>query len=184
MALAHAILALLADRSFSGYELTKEFEGSVGCFWKATHQQIYRELAALEERRFVHADLVAQEGRPNKKLYELTEAGKRWLSEWMAEPSEPCAVREDMLVKTFAGYLTSPEVLIADIERRKALHAEKLAYYRQIEREHFSDLSAIPIEKRFGYLSLKRGLRYEADWVAWCDEAAALLRSPSFASPG
>ena len=44
MALAHAILATLMDCPCSGYDLRKRFEGSVGFFWQASFQQIYREL--------------------------------------------------------------------------------------------------------------------------------------------
>ena len=31
----------------SGYELAKTFDSSIGFFWKADHQQIYRELSKL-----------------------------------------------------------------------------------------------------------------------------------------
>ena len=45
MSLAHAVLTSLIEKPSSGYELARRFDKSIGYFWHATHQQIYRELA-------------------------------------------------------------------------------------------------------------------------------------------
>lgn len=50
MALAHTTLAMLLDCLQS---IRKRFEGSVGFFWQASFQQIYRELGKLEEKVLV-----------------------------------------------------------------------------------------------------------------------------------
>jgi DNA-binding PadR family transcriptional regulator len=55
MALADAILACLTERPMTGYELAKTFDASIGFFWKADHQQIYRELSKLRDRGHVQA---------------------------------------------------------------------------------------------------------------------------------
>ena len=47
MALADAILVCLTERPMTGYELAKTFDSSMGFFWRASHQQIYRELQQL-----------------------------------------------------------------------------------------------------------------------------------------
>ncbi|HEY9751061.1 MAG TPA: PadR family transcriptional regulator, partial [Allocoleopsis sp.] len=87
MSLAHAILVLLTDSPQSGYDLAKRFDGSVGFFWQASHQQIYRELAKLEAQQWVEAEAIAQTGRPDKKLYHVTEIGQQQLILWMQQPS-------------------------------------------------------------------------------------------------
>ena len=48
MSLPHALLTSLAERPGSGSELAGRFDRSIGYFWQATHQQIYRELARLD----------------------------------------------------------------------------------------------------------------------------------------
>ena len=48
MSLPHAILTALLEKPSSGLELTRRFDRSIGYFWSATHQQIYRELGKLE----------------------------------------------------------------------------------------------------------------------------------------
>ena len=53
MSLSHALLAALSQQSATGYELAQHFDGSLGHFWKASHQQIYRDLAKLEAQGLV-----------------------------------------------------------------------------------------------------------------------------------
>lgn len=178
MALEHAILAYLGERTYTGYDLTKKF-GSVGFFWMATHQQIYRELAKLETQGWVSSEIIPQESRPNKKLYCLTELGRKELAKWIAQPSEPTPVREDLLVKIFAGYLVPRSVILEELERRRQVHLEKLSAYRDVEKRDFQNLEELSLEAKFRYLTLRRGIDYEADWVAWCNEAIQLLSDVS-----
>ena len=53
MALPHAILVSLCEQSGSGYELARRFDRSIGYFWAATHQQIYRTLKSMEDDGWV-----------------------------------------------------------------------------------------------------------------------------------
>lgn len=71
MALEHAILVSLAERSASGYDLARRFDASIGHFWRASHQQIYKVLGRMETDKLVESNLVAQDGRPDKKVSTL-----------------------------------------------------------------------------------------------------------------
>jgi DNA-binding PadR family transcriptional regulator len=175
MALAYAILTLLVEHPHSGYDITKKFDGSVGFFWKATHQQIYRELAKLEAQSWVCSEVVPQEGRPDKRLYALTDLGKQQLLAWLAKPTEPMMIKEELLIKLSIGYLASTEQMVHELERHRQIHLEKLALYRQLEQTHFQDLSAVSMPLRYSYLTLRRGIHYETDYIAWCEEAIELL---------
>ncbi len=86
MALPHAILVSLSEQSGSGYELARRFDRSIGYFWSATHQQIYRTLRVMEDDGWVQATPVVQQGRPDKKVYTVAEAGRAELARWIAEP--------------------------------------------------------------------------------------------------
>ncbi|WP_199783266.1 PadR family transcriptional regulator, partial [Streptomyces alboniger] len=55
MSLPHAILTALLEKPSSGLELTRRFDKSIGYFWSATHQQIYRELGRLEREGSIRA---------------------------------------------------------------------------------------------------------------------------------
>ena len=67
MALEHAILVSLLEQPGSGYELAHRFDRSIGRFWTATHQQIYRVLKRMGADGWITAEQVAQRGRPDKR---------------------------------------------------------------------------------------------------------------------
>ncbi len=174
MALSHAILATLLSGPVSGYKLTKRFNAAIGYFWQATHQQIYRELASLEEQGYV--ERVPSSSHSTEKRYALTPEGRNALTEWIMQPSEPGVLREDLLLKIRAGSLVPPKVLLTELRRRRALHAERLAVYRDIQQRDFPDPQRLSYDQRLLYLPLLRGLMFEEDNVAWCDAAIGHLQ--------
>ena len=179
MALSHTILMLLSECPHSGYDISKEFEECVGHYWQATPQQIYRELSKMEKQGWIEAETIAQEGRPNKKLFSMTEAGKQELVTWIGQPSDPMPVREELLVKVRGGHVVEPEVLVEELIRRQARHAEKLEQLHAMERENFAQPDELTGEQLLMYLTLRCGIRYESMWADWCDEAIGRLTQVS-----
>ncbi|MEM8674312.1 MAG: PadR family transcriptional regulator [Cyanobacteria bacterium P01_G01_bin.67] len=176
MALAHTILATLGDDAFSGYDLWKKFSKCTTHYWQASQQQVYRELTKLQDLEAIAVEIVTQDGRPNKKLYRITPEGKKILLEWIAKPSEPTAIREEVLVKVLAAHLTTPATIIAELQRRHQIHSDNLAALKAQEQESFANESQLSLEKKCMYLTLRRGIRYETEWIAWCEEAIAMFQ--------
>jgi DNA-binding PadR family transcriptional regulator len=175
MALAHAILATLMDYPSSGYDLRKSFEGSVGFFWQASFQQIYRELGKLEEQGLVQSEAIAQQGRPDKKVFAVTRDGEAFLQAWIQTPCEMAPLRDDLLVKMFAGFVVPRETILTQIREHRALHQERLAVYQQIQQNAFANPGNLSEKDRFRYLTLRNGIQFEIGWLAWCEEAIAIL---------
>src|SRR4051794_32653452 len=86
MALQHALLVALCEQAGSGYELARRFDRSIGYFWAATHQQIYRTLRTMESDGWVAVRVVEQHSRPDKKVYSVSADGRAELTRWIAEP--------------------------------------------------------------------------------------------------
>jgi DNA-binding PadR family transcriptional regulator len=175
MSLAYAILATLAHQECSGYDLAKRFDESVGYFWSATHQQIYRELSQLEARAWIHSQTIEQEDRPNKKLFTLTHLGRQKMLEWMAQPSKHSKHKEEILVKLFAGALMEPHQLGAELVRSRTSHQQQLETYQNIAHQYFPDPTALSFSDKCQYLTLRQGMRHETNWIEWCDEALSVL---------
>ncbi|WP_447644114.1 PadR family transcriptional regulator [Nocardioides zeae] len=77
MALEHVLLVALRERGGSGLELTQRFERTLGNFWQASHQQIYRTLGRMADDGWVDVETVAQTGRPDKKVYAVSPSARR-----------------------------------------------------------------------------------------------------------
>jgi DNA-binding PadR family transcriptional regulator len=172
MALKHTILAFLCRQPLSGYEVAKEFaEGFGSCFWKASQQQIYAELAKLEQQGDVTYEAIPQPGRLDKKIYSITEQGQQELLNWLTKPCEPSAIREDLGVMGLAGHLVPAQVVIREIERRRQLHLGMVQQVKKLD-EHFAKhLDSLELRELYMHLIIRRAIRYQEDWVAWCDEA-------------
>lgn len=175
MALTHTILAALVENSLTGYDLWKRFEDELNYFWKASQQQIYRELAKMEKQGLISCQVILQEGRPNKKEYSLTDAGMSHLQEWICEPAEPTVIREDLGVKMNVGYLVSHKILLKELQRRRQVHYHLLSIYKERQQIFFPNPGELSLKEQYSYLTLRRGIRYESEWVAWCDEAIEAL---------
>ncbi|TCN30510.1 DNA-binding PadR family transcriptional regulator [Kribbella orskensis] len=178
MALEHAILVSLTERTGSGYELARRFDRSIGYFWPATHQQIYRVLRRMDDAGWVTHTEVAQDGRPDKKVYEVSDAGRDELVRWLAEPVEPAVLRDGLGVKLRGASLGDTDAVLREVERHRGEHSVRLEVYRGIERRDFPKPSELTGRELHQYLVLRGGIRAEESFVAWCDEVLQAL-SPS-----
>ena len=146
MALGDAILACLTERPMTGYELAKTFDASIGFFWKADHQQIYRELSRLRDRGHIQGREVVQSGKPNKLVYTLTPEGRAALRHWAARPSSPASIKDDLLVRLYALDSVDIEPLRADLMARLEYHRDRFARYERILKKRFPHGTASPAD--------------------------------------
>jgi len=174
LALGDAILACLTERPMTGYELAKTFDASLGFFWKADHQQIYRELARLRDRGQIQGREVVQSGKPNKLVYTLTTEGRAALRHWAARPSIPPPIKDDLLVRLYALDSVDIEPLRADLMARLEHHRDRFNRYDRILKKRFPDGTASPADTG-KLLGLRIGLRFERGVAEWCEEALDAL---------
>ncbi|RMI32725.1 PadR family transcriptional regulator [Nocardia stercoris] len=171
MALEHALLVSLTERAGSGYELARRFDKSIGYFWSATHQQIYRVLKRMEEQGWVSSEAVAQAGRPDKKVYTVSESGRVELARWIAEPGEETGIlRTELGVKVRAAAHGDLDAVLAEVARHRDRHLERIDVYRRIEKRDFPaphDLTGTALHQ---YLVLRGGIHVEIAFTEWCQE--------------
>ena len=174
MALGDAILACLTERPMTGYELAKTFDASIGFFWKADHQQIYRELSRLRDRGHVQAREVVQSGKPNKLVYTLTPEGRAAFRHWAARPSVPASIKDDLLVRIYALDSVDIEPLRAALMARLEHHRDRYDRYERLLNKRFPQGVAAPADMG-KLLGLKVGMRHERVVAEWCEEAIEAL---------
>lgn len=173
MSLPHALLTALIDHPRSGSDLAVRFDRSIGYYWQATHQQIYRELARLEAAGWIEA-LPAESGRGRKRRYRALPAGRDELIRWTSESQSALPIRDELLVRITAEAAIGPTRLAEELERLVAVHGEKLATYRDIERRGFGE-EPLTREQRLRHVVLKAGIDFETQRIALCNEALAAL---------
>ncbi|RYJ04551.1 MAG: PadR family transcriptional regulator [Actinomycetales bacterium] len=175
MALEHAILVSLAERSASGYELARRFDASIGNFWKASHQQIYKVLGRMESDKLVESELVAQDTRPDKKVYVITAEGRDELAAFTTTPTSPEVLRSDLAVKLRALPFGDRDAVIASVRQRLADHEAKLTDYEASGARFYPDPANVPHEQLGAWLVLRGGIRAEQGGIEWCQEILQTL---------
>ena len=172
MSLPHALMTALVELPCSGSELAGRFDRSIGYFWHATHQQIYRELGRLEEAGWVES-LPPEHGRGRKKVYRMLPAGRAELLRWVGEPQDPKPLRDEFMVRLRAEAVVGPTGLVDDIQRRLEMHRQKLALYNAIELHDFSD--DMDRKAQLQHLVLRAGILHEQQWIDFSEQALAIL---------
>ena len=170
MALEHALLVSLSERAGAGLDLTRRFDRSIGLFWTATHQQIYRVLARMESHGWVVSTAVAQSGRPDKRVYDVTDAGRDELRRWLAEPLVRESHRSDLAVRLRAASYGERAALLREVEGLRAEHAARLAGYEQMAATQYPRPEKLRGADLDQYLVLRGGVRMERFWVEWLTE--------------
>jgi DNA-binding PadR family transcriptional regulator len=173
MSLDHALLVSLLEKPSSGYELARRFDKSIGHFWHATHQQIYRVLSRMEEAGWIASEIQRGASAPDRRVFTLTGAGRQEVSKWLAEPSPSDSIRSTLMIKFRAAAFDDPRRLIPEIRMHLDQHEQALADYRQIEKRDF--LGVLTRQQALQYQVLKLGIVSVQNWITWCNEALVLI---------
>jgi DNA-binding PadR family transcriptional regulator len=170
MALEHALLVSLRERPAAGLELARRFDRSIGFFWSATHQQIYKVLRRMEDAGWVASAATAQEGRREKTIYTVTPQGERALAQWIEQTTPREAFRSELAVKMRAASYGDRTALLTEIEKRIDDHRVRLAHYEAMRDRDYPDPAALTGQDLDHYLVLRGGLLMEQFWITWLSE--------------
>jgi DNA-binding PadR family transcriptional regulator len=176
MSLPHAILGILRDQPMTGYDLkTACFDRSIAHFWPADQAQIYRTLDRMAADGWVTAEVEVQDGRPNRKVYHLTDAGQAELDRWLQTNQPLPAYREPFLIQLFFARDLANATIAGLLERQRAPHQERLARYHAIPLpplDELSDERDLALQR----LTLELGIALEQAKLAWLARAEEVVR--------
>ena len=165
---SYAVLGLLAIKPWSSYELTQQMDRSLGRVWPRATSKIYEEPKKLVAHGLASPS-TTRNGRRARTVYTITEAGRRALRDWLAQPSAGPVLESEHLLKTFFADQGSKADLLATLsgvsEWARARCAESLAIGRQ-----YSEGNG-PFPERMAVLQLTS--RFLTDFYILLDEWAA-----------
>lgn len=177
--LKHGILGLLNYGSMTGYEINKAFKDSLSYFWNAQTSQIYRELQTIKQNGWATDELVEQNGKPDKKLFTITESGKEELRRWLVEDGGEFVTRFPLLMKTFfRGELSVEE----NIEYFSRLWDVGENFMTQLQNEPpnvegYSKLVENPINALYWKMTVEFGKMYVQMYLSWVEKCKKELEA-------
>jgi PadR family transcriptional regulator AphA len=176
MSLPHAILAILEIEDGTGYDLASRFKKSVGCFWSASHQQIYKELSRLTEAGWVIYRAAVQAGK-QAKIYTLTDDGRAELIRWLGEPCRNGNYKDPFMVKVYASGNRQSEDLLQELAQQVIQHQQTLELYLALDAWIDRHEDGMRRKYRFPRATLAFGLKLERAWLEWAAELQSELAS-------
>lgn len=175
MSLSHVLLTSLLERPSSGFELARRFDKSMGFFWKATHQQIYRELGAMQSKAWISVvDNEKDTGR--KKTYQVELAGRIELTEWLNKQGQPAQLREELMVRLRVEAQLGQNTLLPELERHLILHQNQLKLYQIIFDKDFAHSNDQDRKLYIHKMILQLGIELEQGWINWLERVIHQLK--------
>jgi DNA-binding PadR family transcriptional regulator len=168
VALEHALLVSLRERPATGIELTRRFDRSIGFFWRATHQQIYKVLRRMEGEGWVTAS--AGDSRSTERRYSVTTTGEGVLSDWIGSPTPAVTLRSELAVKMRGASYGDRGPLHTHVGQLIGDHRARLGHFEQLEREQFPDTDSLTGHDLDTWLVLRGGIKQEQFWIEWLSE--------------
>ena len=174
----YAMLAALAHRPRSGYDLNKWFDEAASHFCTAGYSSVYPALALFEREGLVVYEAVPSDRGPERKVYSLTSKGRDALLEWASEPAGAPETRDEQLVKALSYGMLPEETTHKLLGEARELHRRKLAHYEGLERDLEERWTQGKISEQAYVgtkLTLMRGIGAEESYVRWCEEAMSFV---------
>jgi PadR family transcriptional regulator AphA len=179
--LPYALLGFLNYGEMTGYDLKQIMDESRFNFWYAKQSQIYTTLKKMEADGWVTSHFEAQEGRPDKRIYSITSAGRNVLMDWLSNPMTELEPRkETFLLKLFFSAPLDKDALLAELRLQRGLHKKKLNEYQTEARQTIAHYTGyIPTEMKDPVMweATRRCLEMYAEMhIRWLDETINVLK--------
>ncbi|MCX4825285.1 PadR family transcriptional regulator [Streptomyces sp. NBC_01142] len=161
------LLALLTRGPAHGYELKQDLEKLLGAAYPQPNVgQIYVTLGRLEKAGLIDGEDIEQSGRPNKRTYRLTDAGREAVLAWFEETTDEPRVRDEFFMKL----ALAPESGLADVV---ALINKQRRQYLNTMRDLSKLAAAEDRDNRVSQLLIEGAmlhLQADLDWLERCQE--------------
>lgn len=134
-------LGLLGNRPASGYDLKKEFESLFKHFFPAGYGSIYPALADLAASGYVSCEAIPQDGKPDRKVYSVTAAGREAFARALRKSKPQHKLRSEFLATIYFADAMEQDRLEELLDERLAELGRTLEHIRGIKDRSEGELS-------------------------------------------
>ena len=194
---AFAILGLLSWQPMSGYDIKKIVDIGLSHFWNENYGQIYPTLESLVADRLATKSVDKRGGKRTRHVYKITPDGVKAFRTWLAQPTDPPIIRNELQLKFFLGSQLPARTSVRLIREYRAQQQEVLQEYRESEivlrkaiqtgiypdeigailagRESRQNKKQKAKQCNVFLLTLRHGILAIEARIVWCDEVVTYL---------
>ncbi|MGI6090392.1 MAG: PadR family transcriptional regulator [Saccharofermentanales bacterium] len=131
MSTKFALLGLLNIKKMSAYDLAKFAKESIGYFWNESYSNVHRTLKILGDEKLI--EKLPEQGSRNKNVFEITELGRKALSEWLSNHEHTTIYRDELLLKLFVSKRNDYPALLIDLKNALSELREQKQIYSELQ---------------------------------------------------
>ena len=174
MSPSYALLGILGRQPSYGYDLKHEYDLLFGREKRLPFGQVYATLSRLLRDQKVTVEAVEQGAGPERKLYAITELGRKEVEQWLATPEELHPHTQTVLfVKIVTSILLDKEPNVY-LDAQRAAHIDRMRTLTTMRRN--ADL-AQSLQADFALFHLEADLRWIDVTVARLEKLKKEIRS-------
>ncbi|MDF2872579.1 MAG: putative transcriptional regulator [Anaerocolumna sp.] len=162
--LSYGLLGLISTQPLTGYDLTAK----INRFWRSTHSAIYPLLSDLTVKGYIECVSEKQSGKPDKKIYTLSDSGRELLNEWFSSETGSEVIRDEASLKMYCIKCMDEETANKLFDELEIRYKNKIDEYKKALLK-LKDTSLEQENAAFGgYILTQRALAKAEIDLCWC----------------
>jgi DNA-binding PadR family transcriptional regulator len=137
---SYAVLAQVAVRPWSAYELAQQRVRYFRYTWPAAESAIYREVKRLDAMGLIEGTK-EYTGKRARTVYTIGDTGKEALREWLGTPVAPFSMEFEAILRVFVAPLGTKEELIGTLEQVLADARDMLGFASHVKQEFIDGIN-------------------------------------------
>lgn len=159
MSVSHVLLGILTEGPAHGYDLKHSHDSRLATTKPLAYAQVYATLARLERDGFVTVAGTAQEGGPEKTMYEITEEGREELDQWLGRTEDAGPYAADELVRKAVTAVRLGTDARAFLLRQREVHLARMSVLLAEQRDATDPAARIALDHSIAHLDA------DLDWL-------------------
>lgn len=159
-----AILGMLKDEDLHGYEISRRLKNLEG-FWYIFPGNLYRALNSLESEGFIVAKELEEHQGKFRKIYRITEEGRKSFADWISQPAKPPRTRHEAYLKIW---------LAREDEEKVRVQLEQIRDYSREILQTFENAGDLPMDTYLGWM-LDVGMKHVKLDLEWSEKCLTRL---------
>jgi DNA-binding PadR family transcriptional regulator len=137
---SYAVLAQVAVRPWSTYELVQQRVRYLRYVWPRAESAIYREAKRLSSMGLIEGKK-EYTGKRARTVYSITREGKEVLGEWLGTPISPFSMDFEAMLRVFVAPLGTKDDIIGTLEQVRADAQEMLRFAGEVKQEFIDGIN-------------------------------------------
>lgn len=137
---SYAVLAQVAVRPWSTYELAQQRVRYFRYVWPRAESAIYREAKRLDSMGLIEGKK-EYTGKRSRTVYSITEAGEEALREWLGTPVSPFSMDFEAMLRIFVLPLGTKDDIVGTLEQVQTDARQMLQFGGEVKQEFIDGIN-------------------------------------------